>query len=226
MAQPVTFCTVADVVSILSYDAQARLATDPQIAVPLAKKGDGVTKTFDTPFILSTTIDATVAGVSTPATLSPGTGSDFGGGVFADQIVFASAPALGALITAKADLKAVNAAVILQNVIGGASKLKSGLARYDLTTLDPSVVESLSQMNVVLARWYLRARRNMSEYDPIIEEFKSVDRWITGVATGKISLPQKAVVAQGIAPAPPPVAANEPSVFEPPLGGLPGVPIF
>lgn len=210
MATPTTFCTLADVVALVSYDAQARLATDPALAVPLAVKGDGVADTFDTPFMLATTIVTNVAGVVTANTLSPGTGT---GG--RDQVVFAAPPALGALITAQADLKAVNVDVVQQCIVLGANKIKGSLARYNLAGLDAAVIEVLQPLNVFFARWFLRCRRQMNEYDPIITEYKSQDAWLMGVATGKIALPSTAKIATAAPPNPSNIY-TEAQVFEPP----------
>lgn len=209
MASPVLYCTVDDVLALVSLDAQARMATDPQIAVPLAVKGDGVTDTFDTPFRYATTFTATVAGSPAVATVSPGTGT---GNV--DQIVFASVPALGAQLMVKADINAVNVAVVGQCITLATNKVKAAFSRYGTETLPADVLAVAQPPTVFLTRWFLRSRRNMNEYDPIIEEYRSVDRWLLNIATGKIALPASAPIATATPPLPAPVA--ETSVFEPP----------
>lgn len=210
MAGPALYCSVDDVLALVSLDAQARLATDPQIAVPLAVKGDGSALTFDTPFRYSTTITATVAGVPTAVTLSPGTGTD---GV--DQIIFGAPPALGALIMAKADLNAVNVSVILQCIRLATNKVKGSLARYGTENLPADVLAVVNTPTVFYSRWFLRIRRNMSEYDPIIEEYKSNERWLLSLAQGKIAFPASAPIATAAPPSPSATIA-EPSVFDAP----------
>lgn len=212
MAGPAQYCSVPDVLALVSLDAQARLATDPGVAVPLAEKGDGVKTAFDTPFAYATTIATVVAGVATANTLSPGTGAD---GIV-DQVVFAAPPALGALLTAQADLKAVNISVIRQCIGLATDKIKGSLARYGTENLPADVLAVVHAPAVFYARWFLRSRRNMSEYDPIIEEFKSNERWLLNLATGKIPLPASAPIATAAPPSPPAVRAVEPPVFDEP----------
>lgn len=216
MAGPTLYCTLADVLALVSLDQQARLATD-QGAVPLALKGDDWTKTFDTPFTGSTVIKTQVAGVDTANTLRPGTGTN---GV--DQVVFAAAPALDALITAAANLGAVNVNVVNQCVVLASNEVKRYLARYGTENLPVDVIAALNSPTIFYARWFLRERRGMNEYAPIIEQKKSVDAWLMGVATGKIALPASAPIAQAAEPLHPPAVRSEPSVFEPPYSSVPG----
>jgi phage gp36-like protein len=214
MAGPTVYCTLADVLALVSLDAQARLATDPQNPVPLAVKGDGHITTFDTPFMGSTTISCVVGGVTTAATLIPG-----GAANGCDQVHFASAPASLALITAKADIAAVNTFIIGLCMTLGANKIKGSLARYlppDDSAPPLAVMAVLQPLNVFFTRWFLRMRRSMSEYDPIIEEYKQNCAWLTNVATGKIALPSSAPIQTAAAPLNPPAVRAEPSVFEAP----------
>jgi hypothetical protein len=210
MASPALYCTVDDVLALVSLDAQARMATDPQVAVPLAARGDGLVTVFDTPFRYATAITTTVAGVTTANTLSPGTGTDS-----VDQVVFADPPASGALIMAKADLNAVNVSVIGQCITLASNKVKGCLARYGTEDLPAEVLAVLQPKAVFFTRWYLRMRRSMSEEDPIRMEYKSENDWIMAVATGKISLPSTAPIATAPSFSPKPIV-DTPSVFDPP----------
>jgi len=214
MAAATLYCTLADVLALVSLDQQARLATD-QGAVPLATKGDGSALTFDTPFTGATSIVTQVAGVDKANTLSPGTGTD---GV--DRVVFAApAPALNDLITAKANIGAVNINVVNQCIVMATNEVKRYLARYGTENLPTDVLATLNSPAIFYARWFLRERRGMNEYAPIIEQKKSVDAWLMGVATGKIALPASAPIAQAAEPLTPPAVRSEPSVFEPPGAG-------
>lgn len=210
MASPALYCTVDEVLALVSLDAQARMATDPQIAVPLAEKGDGVKDTFDTPFRYSTTITTTVGGVATSNTLSPGTGADS-----VDQVVFAAPPALGALIMAKADLNALNLDVLRLCIKLASNKIKGALARYGTESLPADVLAVLQPKAVFFTRWYLRMRRSMSEEDPIRMEYKSENDWLMAVATGKIALPASAPIATAASFTPKPIV-DTPSVFDAP----------
>lgn len=216
MAGPTLYCTLADVLALVSLDQQARLATD-QGAVPLAQKGDAWTKVFDTPFTGSTLIKTLVAGIDTPNTLSPGTGAN---GV--DQVAFATAPALDTLITGQANLGAVNIQVVQLCINLATNEVKRYLARYGTENLPADCLAMLNSPTVFYARWFLRERRAMNEYAPIIEQKKSVDAWLMGIATGKIALPASAPIAQAAVPDQPPAVRAEPSVFEPPYGGSSG----
>jgi hypothetical protein len=208
MAWPTLYCTLADVLALVSLDQQARLATD-QGVVPIGV-GDGLVQTFETPFTGATSVKTYVAGVETPNTLSPGTGPD---GV--DQVVFAEPPDAKALVSGQANLGAVNVAVIKQCISMASNEIKRYLARYGTESLPPDVLEILESPAIFYTRWFLRERRGMNEYAPIIEQKKSVDAWLMGVATGRISLAADAPIAQAEPPSPSPVIA-EPSVFEPP----------
>jgi phage gp36-like protein len=213
MAGPTLYCTLADVLALVSLDAQARLATDAGVQQPLAAKGDGHTVTFDTPFQLATTITTLVVGALTANTLVPG-GATNGN----DQVTFASAPASNALITAAADSKAINIAVVDACRLLASNRIKGSLAGYlpaDDAPFPAEVAAVLQPLAVFFTRWYLRSRRGMNEYDPIIEEYKSADRWLLSVAKGQISLPVSAVTVTSARPAVSPIYA-EPSVFEPP----------
>lgn len=220
MAGPTLYCTLADVLALVSLDQQARLATD-QGAVPLAAKGDGTTLTFDTPFTGATSIKVFIAtpvdpGLIIDATMSPGTGLE---GV--DQVVFTTAPADGASITAQANIGAVNINVVNQCRVLATNEVKRYLPRYGTEDLPADVLAILTNPTVFYVRWFLRERRGMNEYSPLIEQKKSVDAWLMGVATGKIALPASAPIAQPPPPTTSPVIA-EPSVFEPPYGGTNG----
>jgi phage gp36-like protein len=209
-ASPTLYCQLADVLALVSMDAQARLATDPQVAVPLSVKGDGTATLFDTPFRGATKITTVVGGVETANTLVPG-GATNGN----DQVTFATHPANNALITAQADLKAVNTDVILQCMVLASGKIMGAMARYGTESPPADTAAILLPIAVFFTRWFLRMRRNMSEYDPILREYDSNDRWLLRVATGQIALPADDVP---VIAAPPvmPVVRAESSVFEAP----------
>jgi phage gp36-like protein len=210
MPSPALYCTVDDVLALVSLDAQARMATDPQIAVPLAARGDGLMVAFDTPFRYSTAITTTVAGVPTASTLASGTGTN---GV--DQVIFATPPNSGDLLMAKADINAVNVSVVAQCVALASNKLKGCLARYGTENLPADVLAILQPKAVFFTRWYLRMRRSMSEEDPIRMEYKAENDWIMAVATGKIALPASAPIATAASFSPQPIV-DTPSVFDAP----------
>jgi phage gp36-like protein len=213
MAGPTLYCTLADVIALVSLDAQARLATDAGVQQPLADKGDGSQVTFNTPFQLATTITTLVGGALTANTLIPG-GATNGN----DQVTFATHPANNALITAAADAKAINISVVDACRLLASNRIKGSLAGYlpaDDAPFPPEVQAVLQPLAVFFTRWYLRSRRGMNEYDPIIEEYKSADRWLLAVAKGQIALPSSAVVVTSARPLISPVYA-EPSVFEAP----------
>lgn len=210
------YCTVPDVLALVALDAQARLATDPGIPVPLGVKGDGVTTKFDTPFAYSTTLTTVVGGTPTANTISPGTAAD---GI-CDQVVFAVAPALGALITCAADLKAVNIGVVRQCIDLATKKIKGSMSRYDTENPGALVLAVVNPIAVFYTRWFLRSRRSMNEYDPIIEEYRSNERWLLNLATGKIPLPYTAPIVTAAPPVPTPINA-EPSVFDAPYSNPP-----
>lgn len=212
MASPTLYCSLADVLALVSLDAQARLATDLGIFVPLGK-GDGLTQTFDTPFTGASAIATQVAGADTPSTLSPGTGAD---GV--DRVTFASPPGVGVLVSGKANIGAVNVAVVNQCRVLATNEVKRYLARYGTENLPADCLAMLNSPTVFYVRWFLRERKNMNDYPPILEQKKSVDAWLMGVATGKIALPASAPIAQAAEPLNPPAVIAEKSVFEAPYG--------
>lgn len=204
------YCTVQDVLALVSLDQQARLATDPQVAVPLAEKGDGIKDTFDTPFAYATTIITTVAGVVTANTIIPGAGAD---GIV-DQVKFAVPPAYGALITGQANLQAVNIDVVRLCIKLATNKIKGALARYGTEGLPADVLQVVNTPAIFYTKWFLRTRRQMNEYDPIIEEYKSNERWLLALAKGDIAFPASAPIAKATPPSPAPI--TEPSVFDTP----------
>ena len=67
---PTLYCALADVLALLSLDAQARLATDPESYLAIGV-GDGTTGTFSPPFLGATTINVTVNGSPASAESDP-----------------------------------------------------------------------------------------------------------------------------------------------------------
>ena len=179
--------------------------------------GDGSKQTFDTPFTGSTSIKTWVIGVETPNTILFGLGP---GGV--DQVVFAIAPADKAQVTAQANIGAVNVNVVQQCIVLATNEVKRYLARYEMDNLPADCLAMVNSPTVFYTRWFLRERKNMNDYPPILEQKKSVDAWLMGVATGKIALPASAPVATAVLPPDPPAVRAEPSVFEPPYSSFPG----
>lgn len=203
------YCTVADVLAIVSADALARLATDPQVAVPFSAKGDGTTVTFETPFAYSTAITTFVAGVATANTLIPGAAPDGN-----DQVTFSPAPALGALITGFANIGAVNTQVVQQAIANASDDITGYLARYG--PLPQAALDVVRPRAVFLVRWKIRQRRSMEEWDPIRDDFKRLQSWLEKVAMGKIALPATTPIATAPAPSQPRAVHAERSIFESP----------
>lgn len=211
MPGPTLYCTLADVLALVSLDAQARLATDPDTYIAVGA-GDGLALTFDTPFINSSALSATVNGVAAGTTMSVGTGPDG-----TDQVVFAVAPALGAVVKVKADARAINSAIVQQCIVLATNKIKGHLARYVPENPSAAVLAVLQPKAVFFTRWYLRMRRSMEEWDPIRDEYKSETAWLVAVAKGDISLPADSTLATSATPTPPPdIKVDTPDVFGPP----------
>lgn len=210
MAGPTLYCTVADVLALVSLDAQARLATDPGVPA-LVARADGFSSVYDTPFYGATTITALVASVPTTVTLIPGGAADGN-----DQIQFASPPALDAIITAKADLNAVNTVVVQQCITLATNKIKGSLARYDAENPGAAMLAVVQPIAVFFTRWFLRIRRTMNEWDPILEEYRANNAWLMAVAKGQIALPSTTPIVTAPAPSPSQVLSEQPPVFDPP----------
>ena len=169
------YCSPADVLASISVDAQARLATDPAVAVPFALKGDGTAQTFDSPFAYSTSITTLVAGVPTANTLVSAAGANG-----ADQVTFASPPALGAVITGQANLGAVNLDNLLAVIKDASDDMAGYFSRYGTLTADGLAI--VRPRAVFMVRWKLRQRRSMEEWDPIRDDFKRLQSWLEKVA--------------------------------------------
>jgi phage gp36-like protein len=208
------YCTLADVLALVSQDAEARMATDPAVAVSLGLAGTGGQDIFETPFYGSTTLTTFVDNGATASTILPGQGTNG-----TDQVQFSPAVAEGSLVTCKADQKAVNTAVIQALINDASQDMRGYFARYG--DLPADALSMVRPRCVFLVRWKLRQRRNMNEWDPIIKDFERLEKWLEGVATGKIALTASTPVAQATLPASPAVVRAEPSVYEPPLSTTP-----
>ncbi len=208
------YCSRADVLAILSQDSEARLTTDPKRAVQLAAKGDGATKTFDTPFIGATLITVYVSGVETPAVLSRATGT---AGV--DQVVIDPAPADQSILTAKADQNAVDTSIIDAAIADAADEIDSYMPQNVSPLVLPDLIRRVRPKAVFLVKWRLRRRRDQQEWDPIMVEYAQVYKWLTALATGTIGLPDVPQVdpdTKGIA------FGSEDTVFGPPYSAYNG----
>jgi phage gp36-like protein len=216
MPGPTVYCSLADVLALVSLDAQARMATDAERPVSLGVSPFGGQQLWETPFYDATEILAYVNRVQ-----DMGATLVYGGGPNGTDRINLSAPApAGAVVTAAGDLKSVNTAVVQQCIVLAAGKIKGSLARYGTENLPADVVAVLQPLNVFYTRWFLRMRRSMNEWDPIIEEFKSNERTLLNFATGKMALPASAPIATAAPPSPVPIH-SEPNVFGPPYTNTP-----
>lgn len=215
MAGPTLFCTLADVLALVSMDAQARLATDPDTFVAVGA-GDGIKTTFDTPFLNASALSATVNGVAAATTTSVGTGPDG-----TDRIVFGTAPTTGLVVKVKADNRAINTDVVKLCIVLATNKIKGHLARYVSENPSAAVLAVLQPKAVFFTRWYLRMRRSMEEWDPIREEYRAENAWLVAVAKGQIALPADALIATAAPPKPAPTV-DMPDAFGPPYTNVNG----
>jgi len=187
------YATRADLLAALSQDSQAKLSTDTSRRWTVGS-GDGVETTFTTPFLEATSLKVyvDVALVTDLApTLSRGTGTDK-----RDQVVFATAPAGGAVIAVSADGSAINLDV-LDSVLASVSAQIDGYLHAVLPVTDAALLESLRGKAVILARVRLRGRRNLDVVDPVELEWKAAIRWLEMVAEGKIPVSSGATAGGG-----------------------------
>lgn len=187
------YATRADLLAALSQDSQAKLSTDTSRRWTVGS-GDGVETTFTTPFLEATSLKVYVDGAlvtDLAPTLSRGTGTDK-----RDQVVFATAPAGGAVIAVSADGSAINLDV-LDSVLASVSAQIDGYLHAVLPVTDAALLESLRGKAVILARVRLRGRRNLDVVDPVELEWKAAIRWLEMVAEGKIPVSSGATAGGG-----------------------------
>lgn len=179
------YATRADLRAACRKDSLAKLTVDPT-ATEVIGTGDGTETTFGTPFESVTTAKVYVNGtaVTTGWALSRATGTDN-----RDEIVFTVPPASGAVISASADAAAIHADDLDAILAGISAEIDGYLGNAYRPVSDTSLLATLKQRAVLLARVRLRGRRNLDVVDPVEMEYRAAIRWFEGISSGKIPLP-------------------------------------
>ncbi len=178
------YASRADLLAILRVDSQAKLSTDP-LRRWVVGVGDGLTRTFVTPFVETTTIKGYVDGteqlptvegdITTPAvTLSRGTDRD--------SIVFTTAPGSGTTVGVTADAAAINADVIDQAL----THASDAIGGYFPAGVPTNLLTRVRRIAAVRAAVMLRGGRNLDLSDPLAMEWKADTAFLEKVAEGKI----------------------------------------
>lgn len=210
------YCTIDDVLVLLAQDAQARLTTEPGRPWLLGVALPADSGIWATPFIGSSSLAGYFNGVlQTGTSLSVGSGPNG-----TDQIVFSVPPAAGVGVTVVADNAAINSAIVGAAITKASREIDQYIAgRYTTPVTDVVTLSQLKGVAIEGVRWVLRARRNMEEWSPIVEDRKQTRAWLMAVAQGKIPLAASAAEATPTVPAAPAFSGSESSVFDPPFAG-------
>lgn len=210
------YCTIDDVLLFVSPNSQARLTTEPGRPWRIGVGPSHPVTTWDTPYIGATTLTGYFNGaLQANTTLLVGTGA---GGT--DQITFACPPLPGVVVTVVADSEAINSVIVDRAITAASREIDRYISgRYKTPVTNATLLAQLRDVATEGVKWILRRRRDLEEWNPIVEQRKAILRWLEMVAKGQIPLVATAEEATVTLPETPAYSQSEESVFDPPLSG-------